>query len=563
VELPPVAKGVQQVTAEYLEYGLIYAFTVQLVDLNGNRSLGSVIVVPLNRVVTDLDLGQYITAPVANAAPDTRAFVGPQYTGTLIWRRVGSGFEGNFAPGIEYIARVTLKANAGYTFAGLGTNKFTYGGAGVTSNANGNAEIIFPALGAAWYVADYGFDTSDGLTHTTALATVDKALEKIAIAYRGAHTWTHADIVIIGTTGDTKTVTINDTEDKDNSNSGSSTDEYPPITLRGMSPAQPGILTADKAGWSTSTYRVLEVLNGAEVTLGNDLTITGGGKRSLSGLLHGAGVYVNNYSSFTMNGGTITANTTYGAGYGGGVYVHSYSTFIMNSGIISDNYGFYTGGVSARTGTSVTMTGGTITGNTSNTSGGGMRVVNSTFTMTGGTISGNISETDHGGGINIASGSFTMSGGLITGNTAVMGNGGGVYVSTDGNFTISGGTISNNTANQTGGGIYVGPGGLTLTMQGGIIAGNTGGVSGGGVFVNAGTGVFTKAPLVEGNASGIIYGNDGTANANKATQAVTDQTNDKGHAVYVSTGPKHREITAGPDQQLDSSVTGATGGWVE
>jgi hypothetical protein len=157
-----------------------------------------------------------------------------------------------------------------------------------------------------------------------------------------------------------------------------------------------------------------------------------------------------------------------------------------------------------------------------------------------------------------------MSGGLITGNTSVMGNGGGVYVSTGGNFTMTtGGTISNNTADQTGGGIYVGPAGLALTMRGGTIAGNTAAASGGGVGVMSGVGVFIKAPLIAGNASGIIYGNDGTANANKSTMGVDSLLNDQGHAVFITDGPKRRETTVMPDETLDSTVEGVEGGWVE
>jgi hypothetical protein len=36
-----------------------------------------------------------------------------------------------------------------------------------------------------------------------------------------------------------------------------------------------------------------------------------------------------------------------------------------------------------------------------------------------------------------------------------------------------------------------------------------------------------------------------------------------GHAVYLADGLKKRETTVGPDQHLDSTVTGTAGGWVE
>jgi hypothetical protein len=73
-------------------------------------------------------------------------------------------------------------------------------------------------------------------------------------------------------------------------------------------------------------------------------------------------------------------------------------------------------------------------------------------------------------------------------------------------------------------------------------------------------GTFTKAPRVSGGASGIIYGNDGSVNRNKAIKGETGLTNDMGHAVYIMAGPKHRELTVLPDQLLDSTVAD---GWIE
>jgi hypothetical protein len=98
-------------------------------------------------------------------------------------------------------------------------------------------------------------------------------------------------------------------------------------------------------------------------------------------------------------------------------------------------------------------------------------------------------------------------------------------------------------------------------MQGGIISGNTAGTAGGGVAVLGGT--FKKLPVSVGGASGIIYGNDGSVNRNKAIKGETDLTNDMGHAVYIMADPKHRELTVLPGQDLDSTVAGSAGGWVE
>jgi len=159
--------------------------------------------------------------------------------------------------------------------------------------------------------------------------------------------------------------------------------------------------------------------------------------------------------------------------------------------------------------------------------------------------------------------SFTMEGGFITGNCALRG-GGGVYVrGADGAFIMNGGTISDNSANiagEFGGGVFLRWDAISFTMHGGIIAGNTAGTGGGGVAVEGGT--FIKAPVNEGDASGIIYGNDGSANRNKATLGETTLNNDKGHAVYISATQK-RETTVLPDQRLDSADPGTAGGWVD
>jgi hypothetical protein len=565
--LPPVGKGVEMRIIENLDYGITYAFTVKLVDTDGNKSHGSLVIVSLARVVDDLDLAQYITAPVAGATPDTRPIRGTQYTGKVVWTKTDGAFSGNFVKNIAYRADVTLTANAGYTFADLGNeNGFTYAGApSVDTGVAGHGTIIFPELGPAWYVANYGNDISgNGLASTTALKTVDKALKKIEDDHTAAKAsgplapngLPNATIVVIGTSGDTKTILI------DNNNAN----KYPPITLRGLSPAQPGILTADKDGWTNSdgttslvadAYRVLEITNGAKVTLGNDLTLTGGGQRTVgSNYLGGPGIYVHETSILIMNGGTVTGNTTTTTAGSGAVSIKN-STFTMNSGIISHNYGFFTGGVAVQDNSTFTMAGGAITNNDSYSTGGGVRVMGgSTFTMTGGTISTNTSEIGWGGGVAIESSSFTMSGGTISGNTAPR-NGGGVMVGDNGTFTMDGGTISDNIANEYGGGVNVGTGSISFTMHGGTIAGNTAVSGGGGVSVLGG--VFKKEPLVSSDSSGIIYGNDGTVNRNKATLADSTHQN-RGHTVYIAAGPKTRETTVTAYESLDS---GEDDGWAE
>jgi hypothetical protein len=200
---------------------------------------------------------------------------------------------------------------------------------------------------------------------------------------------------------------------------------------------------------------------------------------------------------------------------GGGVLVTMLATFTMSGGTISGNTltgtGSYGGGVVAG---SFTISGGTISGNTAKNGGGGV-ATGGTFTMTGGTISGN-TVTALGGGVFVDAGTFTMEGGTISGNTAS--SGGGVFVETFATFTMNGGTISGNTA-----------------------------VSGGGVYP---VGTFTKT-------GGTIYGDNDTTHTSDSDENTA--TSGNGHAVYA--GARKRNTTAGPGVALDSTKTGAAGGW--
>jgi hypothetical protein len=204
---------------------------------------------------------------------------------------------------------------------------------------------------------------------------------------------------------------------------------------------------------------------------------------------NGGGVYVtDNSSRFTMNGGTISKHT---GDWGGGVYVSAGGEFIMNVGHVSENHSNEDGGGVYVTGSnsSFTMNGGTISKNTTaaSKSGGGVFFSSGggTFAMSGGTISGNTAAAS-GGGVWVSNSSvFTMSGGIVSGNIA-NDNGGGVCF-TSGTFNMSAGSISGNTAANKGGGMYKGGG--SFNMSGGTISGNTGSSSGGGVHVTGG-GVF-------------------------------------------------------------------------
>jgi hypothetical protein len=100
------------------------------------------------------------------------------------------------------------------------------------------------------------------------------------------------------------------------------------------------------------------------------------------------------------------------------------------------------------------------------------------------------------------------------------------------------GAISGNTASNNGGGVFVGST-RTFTMTGGAISANTASSYGGGVYV------YTNRTFTKSGSSTI----DAT---NKASY---------GKVAYVSSGGKQRNTAAGPNVDLDSSKSGAAGGW--
>jgi hypothetical protein len=98
-----------------------------------------------------LDLTSLVTAPIKDAAPVTTFTAQTQYTGAIAWQtNAGAAVTGDFAAGTVYKAVLTLTANGGYTFEGIGANSFTYSGAtSVTNTANSNiVTITFPATAA-------------------------------------------------------------------------------------------------------------------------------------------------------------------------------------------------------------------------------------------------------------------------------------------------------------------------------------------------------------------------------------------------------------------------------
>jgi hypothetical protein len=140
-------------------------------------------------------------------------------------------------------------------------------------------------------------------------------------------------------------------------------------------------------------------------------------------------VDVTKSGDLTLTGGiTITdGQATVGSGsYSSGGGIYNDGVVDIKNAVITDSTADWGGGIANNTGATLTMEGGTISGNTSDRGAGG-GIVNNTgaiLTMEGGTISDNTAED--GGGFYNAGGTFTLNSGSISGNRA--GNrGGGIY----------------------------------------------------------------------------------------------------------------------------------------
>jgi hypothetical protein len=204
-------------------------------------------------------------------------------------------------------------------------------------------------------------------------------------------------------------------------------------------------------------------LNGGELTITNNLTITGLGAAnlSLSGNTTNRIINITGSATVTITGLTLTGGNA-GVDSGGALMVESGSTLNLTDCVLTANFATYGGAISSE-GT-VTVSGCTLTANTANT--GGAIANTSTFTVTNSTLTGNVAEL--GGAIATSNGTFTVTGSTLTGNIAT--NGG--AVANVGTINIISSTLSSNTASENGGALY-NTNGTLVVNKGSVIAGNT------------------------------------------------------------------------------------------
>ncbi|ULQ60757.1 hypothetical protein K7I13_05670 [Brucepastera parasyntrophica] len=223
-----------------------------------------------------------------------------------------------------------------------------------------------------YYVSEDGTETGTGDAPDTALNSVQLALNTIRNTnYNnqwpgyGTDNVSPAVILVSGKieytsiSGINGAVGVNGMVDITGTNANDLYATYPPIILMGAGTGDnAGILDAE--GGSGSERRVLYMEN-ADVTLADNLTLTGGYGGTLNNTKYGGGVHVNG-GTFTMSGGTISDNLT--GDSGGGVYVTGSGSFIMSGGNIVSNTAISGGAVYITTASEFEFSGGIITRNT-------------------------------------------------------------------------------------------------------------------------------------------------------------------------------------------------------
>jgi len=236
------------------------------------------------------------------------------------------------------------------------------------------------------------------------------------------------------------------------------------ITIKGLDSKRTISLTSNGA--------LFKINLGVTLVLDNNITLHGR-KDNDKPLVEVSGTLI-------MNHGSAVINNNYNIGKwildAGGVHIWKGGIFTMNGGTISGNTSGDAGGVSVCG--IFTMNDGTISNNTAN-SFAGVYLFGGTFTMNGGTISGNIANNASGGGVGVLGGTFTMNGGTISGNTAQSGGGVSVGHSSDmsliGVFTKTGGTIIGYTSDKVNGNVVKDNSRMIKTGWGHAVAGFTNG----------------------------------------------------------------------------------------
>ena len=260
----------------------------------------------------------------------------------------------------------------------------------------------------------------------------------------------------------------------------------------------------------------------AGLKLTNGKTASDGGAVLNESVLHLSGVNVTDSAAYDDGGGVYSTgqlvvadsrfeqNTTNGSSSPSGGGIYSTGPLTLKNVEFTLNAAYGDGGAVVNTGGTFVASGLTVWLNTTFGAGGGILSTGGSMTLSNSTISQNTAYTG-GGGVKITAGTATLTGVVLDRNVLVSGSGGGLLNESTAGVTFEGGTITGNTATN-GGGIYDGVTG-TLTIRNTLIDGNRATSSGGGVWNKDGTLTVQGSTISDNTATangGGVYTYSGT-----------------------------------------------------
>lgn len=268
---------------------------------------------------------------------------------------------------------------------------------------------------------------------------------------------------------------------------------------------------ADTIVFDSSIISQTIVLTGGEITISDELTITGPATGDARGITidgnHSSRIFrVPNGIPLTLENITLTGGLEVGANNPGGA-IQCNGPLTLNDTIITGNQTtgrFSRGG--GLFGSDMTLNRSTVSGNLTNgpySSGGGL--IGRNITLNRSTISGNSTSGLNSGGGGLSGGSITINQSTISNNMAsgVRSNGGGVAAS--GKVILNQSTISGNSASANGGGVFNSYGSVRLDHS--TVAGNSSGGGAGGVYAAHLASITIVTSITIENS--ILAGNDG------------------------------------------------------
>jgi hypothetical protein len=417
-------------------------YTVAVTAKNGTVSAPALTAQADTRVIPPalvdaLDLTGLVVAPVTGAVPNTGLGNHAQYTGSVGWQKSGGAAAGgSFAAATAYQAVVSLSANTGYTFAGLGENVFRYAGASSVASSAGTGKsitvtIAFPdtAVSGLRYVKERPSGLGTGSSWDNASDDLQKMMDEAYEAKADDPGITAIVRVAAGTytprhkpdaNGASIVPPINERQDR-------TFILRDGVELWGGYPAGAAgaagegerdwianktILSGDLDNNDTNgivgnnAYHVVLGISVGPETVLNGFVITGGNAKAnvtinISGNIiyqnRGGGIH-NRSSSPVLTNVVVSGNMA--SDIGGGIYNGSYSpalTPALTNVLISGNTATNGGGIYDEHSSPV-LTNVVIAGNTASNTGGGIFINGSSSALTNVTIAYNNAVT--GGGIN-------------------------------------------------------------------------------------------------------------------------------------------------------------------